>query len=216
MKIRDAYEQFFEIFPKEIFIKFGLENIITIEKDDVSREWKMLINKIDELSDDLYIRSFGRNGSGNNNIQKMYKEILNININFDPNNNAKPAKLLQNLTGFKKNKTIFNYQISHVFGNTKNVYCFTAPWNIIFIPKIIDPFTGHEAKGNYVDEFQIIIKRNIFDKFKKEIIEYNEIMEKLYPKIGLWVNNNVIEKERKNYLKDFEKINIGNGLNLDL
>ena len=208
MKIKDAYEQFFQILSKEIFFNFGLENIITIKKDVVSYEWKRLIKRIDKLSNDLFVRGFGKNGSGNNYVEKLYKEIFNININFDPTNNAKPSQLLQKLTDYRTNKTIYNYQISHVFGNTKNVYCFTAPWNIIFIPKIIDPFTGHEATGDYVDEFQIMFKKFIFEKFNEEIIEYNEIMKNLYPKIEVWVNQNIIEKKRESYLKDFKQIKI--------
>ena len=208
MKIRDAYEQFFEIIPKEKFFSFGLENIISIEKGIVSFEWGLLINKINKSSDDLYVRGLGRNGSGNQKLEKLYREVFDIKINIDKTNNAKPAGLLQNLTEYKKNKTIYNYQVSHVFGNTKNVYCFMAPWNIVFIPKIVDPFTGHEAKGKYVDEFQLLFKKNIYNKYKDEIIEYNSIMEKLYPKIELWLKQNIIEKERENYLKEFCTIKI--------
>ena len=206
MEIRDAYKQFFEIFPKEKFFDFGLKNIITIGKKDVCLGWKQLLKRINDCSNDLYVRDFGRNGNENNNVKKLYKEIFNIDINFDPTNNAKPKQLLQNLIDYRINKTLFNYQISHVFGNTKNVYCFTAPWNVIYIPKIIDPFTGHEAKGNYIDEFQIFFKKNIMERFKDEIIEYNEIMKKIYPKIEIWVNNNIIEKKKESYLKEFEQI----------
>jgi hypothetical protein len=208
MKTRDAYEQFFKIFPKDDFFKFGLENIITVEKRIVDYEWKILLDRIYKSNDDLFVRSFGRNGNENNNLNKLYKEIFNINIKFDPTNNAKPRELLQKLTDYKINKTIFNYQTSHVFGNTKNVFCFTALWNIVFLPKIIDPFTGHEAQGNYVDEFQKIFRKHIFDKFEDQIVEYNELMQNVYPKIELWVNRNIIEKKRESYLKEFKQIKI--------
>jgi hypothetical protein len=208
MQIRDAYAQFFELFSKEDFFDFGFKNIITVDKEVVGHEWQRLIDRINQSSDDLYVRNFGRNGNENDNLAKLYKEVFNININFDPTNNAKPKQLLQNLTGHVINKTIFNYQISHVFGNTKNVYCFTAPWNIIFIPKIIDPFTGHEAKGNYVDEFQKIFKRNVYEKFREEILEYNEIIRKMFPEIKIWIDSNVLEKKREGYLKDFKEIGI--------
>jgi hypothetical protein len=206
MQIRDAYEQFFKLMPKEQFFEFGLENIITIDKGIVNFEWKRLINRIEKSTDDLYVRDFGRNGNENNNLTKLYKEIFNIDIKFDPTNNAKPKQLLQNLTEYVVNKTLFNYQISHVFGNTKNVYCFTAPWNIIFIPRIIDPFTGHEVSKNYGDEFQQLFRKNIFHKFKEEIYEYNVIMKKIYPKIELWVDKNIVEKKKESYLKEFKEI----------
>ena len=208
MKIRNAYEQFFEIVPKNIFFDFGLKNIITIEKGTVLYEWKRLLNRINNSAEDLYVRDFGRNGNENNNVKKMYKEVFNINIKFDPTNNAKPKQLLQNLTEFVVNKNLENYQISHVFGNTKNVYCFTAPWNLVFIPKIIDPLTGHEAKGDFVVEFQNLFKKTIFQKFNEEIIEYNNIMKTIYPNIENWVSKNIIEKKKESYLKEFKEINI--------
>jgi len=205
-EILDGYKQFFDYVNKESFFKFGLDNIITIDKELISNNWKKLLDNINNKSKDLFIRSFGRNGRKNNIFEKLYNDVFGININFDPTNNSKPSRLIQNLTGYKTNKTIFNYQISHVFGNTKNVYCFTAPWNIVLIPKIIDPFTGHEAKGVYVDEFQKTFKKYIFEYSEKEIIEYNKIMEKLQPEIIKWVNNNVIEKDKNNILKEFEYI----------
>ena len=170
MKIRNAYEQFFEIVPKNVFFDFGLKNIITIEKGTVSYEWKRLLNRINNSAKDLFVRDFGRNGNENQNVSKLYKEIFDVNINFDPTNNAKPKQLLQNLTEFIVNKNLENYQISHVFGNTKNVYCFTAPWNLVFIPKIIDPLTGHEAKGDFVGEFQGLFKRFIFKNSMKKLL----------------------------------------------
>jgi len=208
MEIRDAYEQFFQLLPKKTFFDFGISNIITINKEDVHYQWKKLLHKINNFADDLYVRDFGRNGNENNNVKKLYKDVFNINIQFDPTNNAKPKQLLQTFTEYEVNKTIYNYQISHVFGNTKNVYCFTAPWNVVFIPKIIDPFTGHEAKGNYVNEFQDIFRKNIFQKFNNEIMEYNETIKKLYPKIELWVNKNILEKKRESYLKEFKEIKV--------
>jgi len=209
-QIIDAYKQFFELFPQEKLFDFGMRNIITIDKKDVGNQWKILIDKINNSDDDLYVRDFGRNGNENNNIKKLYEEVFNIkDIKFDSTNNSKPKQLLQKFTGHKVNKTIFNYQISHVFGNTKNVYCFTAAWNVVFIPKIIDPFTGHEAKGEYVKEFQLRFKKHIFQKFNREILEYNEIIKILYPKIELWVEKNISEDKKKDsYLKEFKEIEI--------
>jgi hypothetical protein len=207
-KILDGYKQFFEYVKKEDFFKFGLENTITIDKNSASHLWRLLLSNIDNKSNDLYIRSFGRNGTGNDKFINLYKVILNIEINFDKTNNAKPTQLIMEFTEYKKNKNIFNYQVSHVFGNTKNVYCFTAPWNIVYIPKILDPLTGHEAKGDYADEFKRLFQKKIFQIFNNEINEYNKIMGKLYPEIKNWVDVNIIEKERKNILKEFEKIEI--------
>jgi len=205
--ILDAYQQFFAYVKKEDFFKFGLENIITIDNNVVSRLWKLLLSDIKNKGKDLYVRSFGRNGSGNESIIKLYKDVMGIEINFDPTNNQQPTQLLEKNTIYKKNKNIFNYQVSHVFGNTKNVYCFKAPWNVIYIPKIVDPFTGHEAKGKYIDEFKKLFNEYIIRKFNNEINEYNKIMKELYPKIENWTKNNIVEKDRKNILKEFICIN---------
>ena len=207
-KILDGYEQLFEFVKKEDFFDFGLKNIITIDKEVVFDLWKKLLNDIDNRSTGLFIRNFGRNGRGNDRFFNLYIAILGIEINFDPINNLKPTQLLEKNTRYKKNKNIFNYQVSHVFGNTKNVYCFTAPWNIVYIPKIVDPLTGHEAKGEYADEFKKLFQNFIIQKFNNEIEEYNKIMKKLYPEIKEWVDENIIEKERKDILKEFKKIEI--------
>jgi hypothetical protein len=114
--------------------------------------------------------------------------------------------MLQNLTGHRVNKTIFNYQISHVYGRTKNVYCFTAPRNTIFIPKIIDPFTGHEAKGSFVNEFQLLMRNKIQAKFIESINEYNELMKLYYPLAKDWASSNVEPKKQSSITKDFEPI----------
>ena len=36
---------------------------------------------------------------------------------------------------------------------TKNALTFNAPWNIVYMPKLFDPFTGHESKGDITKKF---------------------------------------------------------------
>ena len=207
-KIIDGYEQFFDAFSinKEDFFYFGLNNIITICKEEASLIWKKLLSDINSKSNNLYIRPFGKQGKGNKIIKELYQEILEINIKFDKTNNQNPTRLIEEFTGFKNNNNIHNYQVSHVFGCTKNVFAFTAPWNIVYIPKIIDPFTGHEASKNYAEEFKILFYNKIMNMFDKQINEYNGIMDELYPKIKNWVELNIEEKKRKHILKEFCKI----------
>ena len=207
-RIIDGYKQFFEFVNKEDFFNFGLKNIITIDEGLVSALWKELLNDIKNNSANLFIRSFGRNGRSNDKLKKLYMDIFGIEINFDPINNQKPGQLMEKYTMYKKNRNIFNYQVSHVFGNTKNVYCFNTPWNIVFIPKILDPLTGHEAKGEFKDEFMKLFQNYIFQKFNKEISEFNSIMEGIYPEIKVWVEENIDEKEKQYILKEFKKIEL--------
>jgi hypothetical protein len=55
-------------------------------------------------------------------------------------------------------------------------YKSTAPWNIVYVPKIIDPFTGHEAKGEFVDEFTKLFQQQCYEKFKYLIDDFNSLM----------------------------------------
>lgn len=206
MKPIDAYQQFFELFPKSKFFKFGLQNIITVEKDRAHEEWNKLKNRIAKDTGVLFIRSSGINRCNNSLLSRMYKDVLDITVKYDAIGNSEPTKVLTNLTGYTKNKDIFNYQVAHVFGRTKNVYCFTAPWNLVFIPKIIDPLTGHEAKGDYVGEFQKLFQQKIYDVFKTEITDYNRLMKKWLPKIEKWIEKTVPAKKQKNIIGNFQPI----------
>ena len=206
MEVLDSYKQFFTFCSKENLFNFGLNNTIAIDKHMAAIEWEKLKKNIENKSSNLYVRSSGRNASGNSILKQLYKDVFDISICFDPTNNAKPTKFLEDNTGYKKNHTIFNYQVAHVFGQTKNVYCFTAPWNIVFIPKIIDPFTGHEAKGEYVDEFKTLFQNHIYNLYKELIDDYNEITKAYRCKVEDWLYKNIKSKDIDTYLKDFDLI----------
>ncbi|NQV86930.1 MAG: hypothetical protein HQ492_07630 [Woeseiaceae bacterium] len=88
---------------------------------------------------------------------------------------------MSRLTGYSKTvnskfEPIRNYQVSHVFGRTKNIYAFTAPWNIVYMPKLLDPFTGHEATGSMVSEFTLLFQRQSYALFGKLIDDFNELI----------------------------------------
>jgi hypothetical protein len=202
----NSYEQFFALFPKESFIKFGIENIITVDVKEAAVYWDALKKRIQDKEPNLYVRSSGRNGAGNQNLQAFYKEIFGMEIIIDPLGNLQPTVMLNKLSGQVKNKTIQNYQVSHVFGRTKNVFCFTAPWNVIFIPKLVDPLTGHEAKGNFVDEFTSLLQKTIRIKFADLIDDYNSIISSMHDEIKGWISNNIDTKKQLYFWKDFEII----------
>lgn len=204
--MRNSYEEFFQLLPKNEFFSFGLKNILLAEKSKAHDEWKSLLQRIDQKNANLFVRSSGRNGTGNDKLAALYNDVFGLTINFDPTNNQKPTIIIQELTGHRKNVTIANYQVSHVFGRTKNVYCFAAPWNIVFIPKIIDPFTGHEAKGDFVDEFQTLFRRKVIDTFRDQINEYNDRMANYENKISDWASRNVRPNLIESIKKDFSPI----------
>ena len=217
----DSYEKFLsEYITKEDFFNFGLNETIYIPTSEVDKEWKNLKNRI-KNNEEVFIRGYGRNAAGTSLFFDFYNKVFqHSNVSKDATNNDRPTRLLEKLTQLKKNKDIRNYQVSHVFGRTKNIFAFTAPWNIIFMPKILDPFTGHEAKGTLVDEFQLLFKQQNYNHFKTYIDEFNDIVTdtKLLTSIDNYFydmhsNNSdsvIIEKLRSSISDEFEPILIEN------
>lgn len=117
---------------KEQFFDFGLSETIYVDFGLASQAWEYLKLRI-HGNKPVYIRGFGRDARGTPLFQSLYRYAYgNQNILKDATNNAEPTKLMREWTGFSKNggskyQAIRNYQISHVFGRTKNPYCFTAP-----------------------------------------------------------------------------------------
>lgn len=183
LEMRDSYLNFFSkgYISKEQFFDFGLSETIYVDFGLASQAWEYLKLRI-HGNKPVYIRGFGRDARGTLLFQSLYRYAYgNQNILKDATNNAEPTKLMREWTGFSKNggskyQAIRNYQISHVFGRTKNPYCFTAPWNIVYIPKIIDPFTGHEAKGDFVDEFTRMFQQQCYSKFGALIDDFNQLV----------------------------------------
>lgn len=173
----DSYDMFLETFniDRKDIIKFGLEKSIYIKDEVANKNWNELKNKINKR-EKIYIRGYGRDAKGTFIFSNLYKYVYGIEIIKDPTNNSKPQKLIQDLTGLKRNRDIHNYQVSHVFGRTKNPYCFLAPWNIVYVPKVIDPFTGHESKGKLSDIYKFEFKNYVYEKYKDMILEFNEMM----------------------------------------
>ena len=176
--MKDSYERFFSQghITKEQFFQFGLEETIYAPLEKATEAWELLKARISS-NQKVYMRGFGRDGGGTNLFLKFYKDVIgHDNIQRDPTNNAEPSRTIAHLTGLSKKSSIRNYQISHVFGRTKNIYAFTAPWNIALIPKIIDPFTGHEAKGDLIKEYQTLFKQKTFKHFEPMINDFNQIV----------------------------------------
>tara|TARA_B110000046_G_scaffold1151_1_gene1263 strand:- start:1093 stop:1824 length:732 start_codon:yes stop_codon:yes gene_type:complete len=189
----DSYEKFFikTNITKEDFFKFGIEETIFANVSDAKSKWKELSERIrDKCQNTFYIRGYGRDSYNTDLYTEFYKEVFEISVEKDGSGNGHPRKLIENMTGFSKNPTkksqhrkIKNYQVSHIFGKTKNIYMFTAPWNIAYVPKIIDPFTGHEAYGYMVEEYTDKFRQETYSRFRDLIDDYNKIIsEKIQSK----------------------------------
>lgn len=188
--MNDSYERFIEGLGinYDDYLEWGINNTIYPQSFEIEKFWNDLKKRID-CGKEIYIRGYGRNGRGNEIITRFYSE-LGISIKIDPSNNMKPTQNLQKLTGLRKNIDIVNYQVSHIFGKTKNVYMFESPWNICFVPKIFDPLTGHEAGGKFPIDYKNKWISSIRGKYKLYIDEYNYFMQ-----------SKMFSKELENFLK---------------
>ena len=181
--MRDSYENFFSngYMSKHAFFEFGLNETIYAPYEEAEKEWEALKLRI-ASNQTAFIRGFGRDAGGTHLFLSLYEKLFdNANILKDPSNNSAPTRLIRDLTGYSKTpnskfESIRNYQISHVFGRTKNVFAFTAPWNIVYMPKLLDPLTGHEAKGQMVTEFTALFREQSYARFGKLIDDFNEVI----------------------------------------
>lgn len=178
MKVMDSYERFMNNFNinKDDFYRFGINETILPPKNLVEQNWEDLKKRIFD-NGPVKIRGYGRDAKGTQLYIGLYNHLFNNkNITKDPTNNAEPLKIITQLTGYKRNKNLFNYQVSHIFGKTKNIFLFEAPWNIAFVPKLFDPFTGHEAKGIWPVEYQERFLNHVNIIYKEFIDEYNQLI----------------------------------------
>ena len=220
---RDSYINFLKTFKisDDKFVEYGLKDIIFIPKDKASSEWEILKKKV-YSNQEVYIRGMGRDAASTGYMLEIHNSLFgNSNIKKDPSNNTHPTKILENLTGFSKRKSkntnlISNYQVSHIFGHTKNALMFMAPWNIVYIPKLFDPFSGHESKGELTQTFTSKLKEITYEKFKVQIDDYNSIVNnsKFISSLNssienLKSNNSEVSDKLLNSIKDeFSEIKI--------
>jgi len=225
--MRDSYLRFFSegYISKEQFFEFGLKETIYVSADKAEQEWDLLKKRI-YGNEKVFIRGFGRDSSGTHLFQELYKYIVgNKSVTKDSSNNAEPTKIIRELTGYSKIKSsryepIRNYQISHIFGRTKNVFAFTAPWNIVYMPKMLDPFTGHEAKGELIDEYTALFQRQGYERFGRLIDDFNQLissadfLDRLKTSLNVMASDDSftgqdLEKLRKSVSEEFAPIVIG-------
>ena len=197
----DSYRLFMENFKisKDDLFDWGIENTIFPNVEVVDVFWNKLKDRIVN-GEKVYIRGYGRDAHGTELYKGLYGHIFgNFNVIKDPTNNAIPQKNIQNLTSKKRNVEIYNYQVSHIFGRTKNIFMFEAPWNVCYTPKIMDPFTGHESKGEWPVEYQDRFIKKAVSLYEKYIIDYNLLLKKyeMKDRTNEYINNLFMLKEKK-------------------
>ncbi|MFC4799460.1 hypothetical protein ACFPA1_08820 [Neobacillus sp. GCM10023253] len=197
-EIIDSYEKFIDTFKidKEELYSFGIRETILPPIKNVELNWEELKKRIFS-NERVTIRGYGRDAKGTSMYTGLYKHLFNNeNVQKDPTNNAVPQKIISQMTGYKRNINIFNYQVSHIFGKTKNLFLFEAPWNIALVPKVIDPFTGHETKGLWPKEYQERFSAYAKNRYANFIDEYNHLISKSE------IMEGILE-----YINDLKKIN---------
>lgn len=204
----DSYEQFLANFKidKASFLEWGISSIIFPSVDKVALKWEALKSRIFQ-NQQVYIRGYGRDAHRTNLYINLYAKLFdNYKVKKDPTNNSAPHKLIQDLTGLKRNEDIYNYQVSHIWGRTKNIFLFEAPWNICYMPKIMDPFTGHESKGTWPVEYQKMFYSKAKKLYQPFIDEYNEYLVTLNIEARLNEHiqslNEISEETRTRFLQD--------------
>ena len=201
----DSYFLFLDYFSieKSSFYSFGLETTIFADAKVIKPDWERIKQRL-ITNQSLSIREYGRNGKNTILYLEMYKFIFNnSNIQRDPTNNTKPKQNLQALTGHQNNKTLVNYQCSHIFGCTKNPLLFETCWNICFVPKIFDPLTGHESKGIWPKEYQKLFIEMAYSKYRSLIEDYNTFVHEndIHKKINDFVDSVKDEYDTKTLYK---------------
>lgn len=226
----DSYQLFIEHFSKnsfseDAFINWGLDHIIFADKAKSEKEWETIKQNWTD-NKNLIIRNSGRNGQSSKLYTDFYT-LLGKTVGFDKTNNEKPTKVIQDITGkvkYNKNrhekntpkneslKVLMNYQVSHIWGHTKNPLLFVCPWNICFVPKMFDPFTGHEAKGPLVEKFKKEFIAKAKTLYADLIHDYNNFIEKEILQTGLiskYIASVEVDCEQgkltKRTFNDFEK-----------
>ena len=224
--MKDAYDNLFKKYPKDDFFNDGIDQIIFIDSTALEQNWKVQKEKLFN-NEELFIRGYGRNASGTQSFIRLYEILFqNNNIKKDGSNNNKGTQLIAKLTGLSKDaksneigiERIRNYQVSHLFGRTKNPLLFTAAWNIAYIPKYLDPFTGHETRGIYKIEFKNLFDKKIKSLFRSYIEDYNSIIDiQILPfledalhktKEELDLDDKIFDKFAKDARKELSKIEL--------
>ena len=209
--IKDSYKEFFQHFhiTANNLFEWGIENVVWVEPKIAAIEWKKLKEKIEGIyAGEIHIRGYGRDSKNTPLFTDLYQKIFpNIKIEKDTNNNNFPTKMLENLTHYKKNESIFNYQVSHIWGHTKNPFLFECPWNVCFMPKILDPFSGHESTSTDKVIFQERLKNKAVQMYSDLIEDYQRLKKDIEKRIECILDEyiNTQQNYQAKTLRKFEK-----------
>ncbi len=176
----DAYEGLIpEYISQEEFFRFGLEKSIYIPDEKVKKEWDALKQKL-ASNKPLFIRGV-KDSLTNQLFYDFYAKVMeNQHVKKDPSNTQSPTKIMETLSGYKKSKDLRNYQLASIFSRSRNVLAFNAPWNIVYIPNMIDPLLGPDARGDMALQYKEVFQKHCYEKFKPYIQEFNDMITNVH------------------------------------
>lgn len=181
-----------EITTEKLF-DVALEEVVRIDDKTIKKLWGTLkkdvmtegVENYKKSPQKVYVRGHGRNGSGNDDLIEILKAVFKRDFQIDRANNTRPDSILKKIIPGE----FEDYQISHLFEHrTNNPFLFEAPWMVCYVPKILDPFTGHEIKG-----FPKLTERFVrwaFKTNKEYINDYNDLVLEYWNKLKDHFNSN--------------------------
>lgn len=202
----DAYELTLESFgiKPDDFLSHGLNSCIFSDISKAKVKWKNLLLAI-ESKNNVYVRTYGDKSKKDVKsvnewlLKRFYLDVFKIDITIDSTNNKEATSAIREASGYSKkksseNKYLTNYKVAHIYGKTKNMYAFTAPWNIAYVPNMFDSLTGHEGSGLLQNQFNQKFKDKSKSVFNELIEEFNLEMVNCIENINNWYKNIINNK----------------------
>jgi hypothetical protein len=199
----DGMEDLLSLFETtEAFYEHLFKSIKFFKQSIVQESARSLLKKIDENEKipvrytmktkdffhsptDSNQRGFNKKNFKNKKDALYFAEIENlvhtktgIRICIDSDNNTYVKKEIFATTGYKVSSGagshMFNYEISHIWGNTENPFFFSSLWNVVLIPKHLSYILDKPDSNNPITrKIKRLVKGACF-----ELYNPNELMKR--------------------------------------
>ena len=165
------------------------------EKQKIPVRFTMKSNTVFRIPTDGNQRGFIKKTFKNKKEAHDFAEVYQlvhtqtgINVRIDKDNTYYIKKEILSATGHKvstgSKSNLFNYTISHVWGNTENPLFFSSLWNIVLIPTYLSYILDKPSSTNPIThKIKTLVKAACFDLYKpnelmkREIIVVDERLE---------------------------------------
>ncbi len=189
MPNRESYSEFLDAFGirPEALCDFGLDHSVFAESEEAWTQWQDLKNTLLH-GGRLYIRAIAGNAHDREFLfyKRLHENMFpGVELCHDCTGNYYPRRNLSRAVGWdvtihpaQENGVLVNFQTSHALsGRTHNPLLYLAVWNIVFTPKVIDPFTGDEAETAAAALFREAFLDKIRRRFDRCVADYNNFVD---------------------------------------